>query len=452
MLPHGVCNYFRLCLLILLSMNGLSTLDISPGSLEDYKEITGYSKYYDDPTYSSGEDTNNEDSPINEVARPQVLMGKNMLHKKHDTRPIVDHDTEKTSAEEKIHTSVFNEKPDETEDIEKDDVSLLNDNYSDKENDDHTPSPSIIKKNIFSDQTKYDAKKLAALPGFKLSSSDIVKFKIWPEAKIPFFIDEFSYDKVLQEKIRGYLENARTLTGLNFVELASPPDDENERWVFFINRRGQLDCKDYSTKSFTNSGVQKVIIGYDCLQNNGPMAAIVLALAGVPPQHNAPNRDQYINVSMESILPEKRGLFKRLDDKDWVFHDLDYDYYSVGHYPSHKYTANGYATMTAFTKKKVLYMRHDEKDTYSSIDIQKIRLLYNNILRNLPRKDMKLEICKKLNQPHPSFPNMRLKSKSSIIEMTEPKKTLAEERKLMEPYYAILSSLEDYTNRPGIRN
>ncbi|XP_063358740.1 uncharacterized protein LOC134648189 [Cydia amplana] len=271
---------------------------------------------------------------------------------------------------------------------------------------------------------------------------------------MPFFIDEFSYDKFLREKIRGYLENAKTLTGLNFVELASPPSDENERWVFFINRRGQLDCKDYSTKSFTNSGVQKVIIGYDCLQNNGPMAAIVLALAGVPPQHNAPNRDQFINVSMESILPEKRGLFKRLDDEDWLFHDLAYDYYSVGHYPSHKYTADGYPTITGFTKLRVLYMRHDEKDTYSSIDIQKIRLLYNNILRNLPRKDMKIEICKKLNRlPPPSFPNMKFMSQSSIIEMRESKKTnLAERQSVMEPNYAILSSLESYTDRPGIRN
>ncbi|XP_063618044.1 uncharacterized protein LOC134790951 [Cydia splendana] len=435
MLPHVVCNYFQLCLLLLLFMN----------------EITTFSKYYDDHIYSSNEDTNtfNEDSPINEAARPQLLMGVNTRHKKNDG-PIVDYDIEKIDAEEKLHT-VLNEQPDETEDIEKDTI-LLKDNYSNKDNDDNTPSPSIITKNIFHDHSKYDAKKLAALPGLKLSSSDIIKFQIWPEAKIPFFIDEFSYDKVLREKIRGYLENAKTLTGLNFVELASPPDDENERWVFFINRRGQLDCKDYSTKSFTNSGVQKVIIGYDCLQNNGPMAAIVLALAGVPPQHNAPNRDQFINISLESILPEKRGYFKRLDEKDWLFHELDYDYYSVGHYPSHKYTADGYPTLTAFTKRKVLYMRHDEKDTYSSIDIQKIRLLYNNILRNLPRTDMKIEICKKLNRPLPGFPNTKLKSQSSKIKMRKPKKNRGHRQSVMEPLYAILSSLEYFSDMRVIRN
>ncbi|XP_063529624.1 uncharacterized protein LOC134740901 [Cydia strobilella] len=280
--------------------DGSSTISTKPG-----KTDTPYQDFGNILNTEEAKDYSHE-YPINEVARPQLLLGRNTRHKKNDNGPIIDHDTEKKGAEEKLHNSVFNEKPDETEDVEKD-VSLLNDTYSDKENDNHTPSSSIIKKNIFHDQSKYDTKKLAALPGFKLSLSDIVKFNIWPEAQIPFFIDEFSYDKFLREKIHGYLENARTLTGLNFKELASPPDDENERWVFFINRRGQLDCKDYSTKSFTNSGVQKVIIGYDCLQNKGPMAAIVLALAGVPPQHNAPNRDQFINVSMESILPGKNN-------------------------------------------------------------------------------------------------------------------------------------------------
>ncbi|XP_063375849.1 uncharacterized protein LOC134663411 [Cydia fagiglandana] len=387
---------------------------------------------------------NEQPDEIEEIEKDTILLNNNYSDKEND------HNHEKIDAEEKLHT-VLNEQPDETEDIEKDNI-LLNNNYSDIVNDDHTLSPRIIKNN-FQYHSKYDAKKLAALPGFKLSSSDIGKFKIWPEAKIPYFIDEFSYDKVLREKIRGYLEKAKTVTGLNFVELGSPPSDENERWVFFINRRGQLDCKDYSTKSFTNFGVQKVIIGYDCLQNNGPMAAIVLALAGVPPQHNAPNRDQFINVSIESILPEKRGLFKRLDDKDWLFHDLDYDYYSVGHYPSHKYTADGYPTITAFTKLKVLYMRHDEKDTYSSIDIQKIRLLYNNILRNLPRTDMKIEICKKLNRPLRDFLNTKLKSQSSKIKMRKPKKNILGPRQsVMEPYYAILSSLEYFTDRTVIRN
>ncbi|XP_047987405.1 zinc metalloproteinase nas-13-like isoform X2 [Leguminivora glycinivorella] len=415
MLPHSACNYFQLCLLTLVS-----TEDI----------LSRYPKFYDDRAYSSGEDTYNEDNPFNEAGNSQFLIGKDTGLKKNDKKNL--------NAEEKGKKKLFNVNP-KIED-KKDNAPLQNDKDAKvKGNNEHAHLLNNVNENIFHEDSKYDVKKLAELPGFKLNSSDIIKFKLWPEAKIPFFIDEFSYDKFLHEKIRGYLENAKTLTGLNFEELASPPEDENARWVFFVNRRGQLDCKDYSTKSFTNSGVQKVIIGYDCLRNNGPMAAIVLALVGVPPQHNAPNRDQVVNISMESILPEKRGLFKRLDDDDWLFHDLDYDYYSIGHYPSHKYTANGYPTITSFAKKKVLYMKHDEKDTYSNVDIQKIRLLYNNILRILPRNTTKVELCKKLPQPS----NKKLKS----ISIRGPKKNnLAERQSVMDLKFVILSTIEDYSD------
>ncbi|XP_063358742.1 uncharacterized protein LOC134648191 [Cydia amplana] len=196
--------------------------------------------------------------------------------------------------------------------------------------------------------------KTYQIPAFKLSLAEMKKFKMWPEAKVPYFIDEFSYDKVLRDKIRGYLDYAQRRTNIEFDELTEPPKDENERWVFFVNRRGQLDCKDYSTKSFTNSGVQKVTVGYDCLRHGGPMAAIVLALLGVPPQHNSPDCRKYITVYGSNILPDKSGLFKLLGNDEWLFHDFHYDYNSAGHYPAHKYTANGDRTIDISDKYKTV--------------------------------------------------------------------------------------------------
>ncbi|XP_061706905.1 uncharacterized protein LOC133517592 [Cydia pomonella] len=198
--------------------------------------------------------------------------------------------------------------------------------------------------------------KTYVIPAFKLSPAEIEQFKIWPEAKVPYFIDEFSYDKVLRDKIRGYLDYAQRRTNIDFYELTEPPTDENERWVFFVNRKGQLDCKDYSTKSFTNKGVQKVTVGYDCLRHGGPMAAIVLALLGVPPQHNSPNCRQFITIYGSNILPEKFGLFKLLENDEWLFHDFHYDYNSAGHYPAHKYTGNG---------DRTIFIRSDKYKTVS---------------------------------------------------------------------------------------
>lgn len=52
-----------------------------------------------------------------------------------------------------------------------------------------------------------------------------------------------------------------SVTSVNFLELPNPPKDEESRWVFFINRRGLLDCADHSTKNFTTRGVQ---VCYEC--------------------------------------------------------------------------------------------------------------------------------------------------------------------------------------------
>lgn len=47
---------------------------------------------------------------------------------------------------------------------------------------------------------------------------------------------------------------------------------------------------------------QKVILGYDCLMTGGELAEAVLALVGVPPQHNSPNRDKYIKIMDDNII------------------------------------------------------------------------------------------------------------------------------------------------------
>ncbi|XP_063375848.1 uncharacterized protein LOC134663410 [Cydia fagiglandana] len=294
-------------------------------------------------------------------------------------------------------------------------------------------------------------KNLDQISAFKLNKVEIEKFKIWPEAKVLYFIDEFSYDKGLRDKIRSYLDYTQRRTYIHFHELTEPPKDENERWVFFVNRRGQLDCKDYSTKSFTNSGVQKVTVGYDCLRHEGPMAAIVLALLGVPPQHNSPDRDKFITVATEHILPEKSGLFKLLTNDEWLFHDFPYDYNSAGHYPAHKYTANGDRTIDIRSDKYRRDFPHfdniintEEPKDYSPGDIKKIASLYNNIIFETI-KALKLEDCKALYRPRPGFENTRLAQLKDVPKRPKPKQYLFAVKKLYayKDYYGeTLSSLE----------
>ncbi|XP_026738127.1 uncharacterized protein LOC113501244 [Trichoplusia ni] len=161
--------------------------------------------------------------------------------------------------------------------------------------------------------------------------------------------------------------------------MPSPPKDEVTRWVFFVNRRGQLGCGDHSILNLTNEGVQPVILGYDCMSTGGELAEAVLSIAGIPPQHNAPNRDEYIKVIDDNILPEKKYLFQKLNHDQWLFYDIKYDFSSAGHFHYHKHSVNGRATI--LTQPLYNGISMGENNGFTISDIVKLRMLYNYIVR-----------------------------------------------------------------------
>ncbi|XP_075991451.1 zinc metalloproteinase nas-14-like [Anticarsia gemmatalis] len=169
--------------------------------------------------------------------------------------------------------------------------------------------------NIFNNDDKMDV-IMENEPGFQFTSKEMRKLKLWNKGVIPYYIDTVSFsDKILRDKIRSFLNNVNAITPLSFVELPTPPKNWNiSRWVFFVNRVGQLGCGDHSNKNFTTKGVQRVVLGYDCVSNGGEMAEAVLAIAGVTPQHNAPNRDKFIRILEDNILPDKKYLFEKVKD------------------------------------------------------------------------------------------------------------------------------------------
>ncbi|XP_026738323.1 uncharacterized protein LOC113501392 [Trichoplusia ni] len=217
-------------------------------------------------------------------------------------------------------------------------------------------------------------------PGFDLSDEEIRKLKLWPQGVIPYYIDVISFnDKVLRDRIRLFLNVINSVTRISFLEMPSPPKDEVTRWVFFVNRRGQLGCGDHSILNLTNQGVQPVILGYDCMSTGGELAEAVLSIAGIPPQHNAPNRDEYIKVIDDNILPEKKYLFQKLNHDQWLFYDIKYDFSSAGHFHYHKHSVNGRATI--LTQPLYNGISMGENNGFTISDIVKLRMLYNYIVR-----------------------------------------------------------------------
>ncbi|XP_046961254.1 zinc metalloproteinase nas-1-like [Vanessa cardui] len=249
--------------------------------------------------------------------------------------------------------------------------------------------------------------------GFDLNDEDMHKFHVWPSGIIPYLIDDFSFDKVLKDMIRLYLSNINIVTGLSFTEILQPPEDDTSRWVLFINRIGQLGCVDLPFRNFSIEGVQKVVLGYDCLAA-GKISAVILSLIGVPPQHNEPDRDTKITVIPENVLPDKLYFFDKLKDDEWLFYELEYDFNSAGHYNSHQYTSNGGETIVIPNTGKDWL--HEKGIGLSVTDVKKIKMLYNYIIRKDTPK--KLKGCEKLFAPGINFDKYR---KNDSLEV-EPRK------------------------------
>ncbi|KAI8427530.1 hypothetical protein MSG28_002054 [Choristoneura fumiferana] len=161
---------------------------------------------------------------------------------------------------------------------------------------------------------------------------------------------------------------------------------------------------------------EKLVIGYDCI-SPPYIAPIVLALAGVPPQHNSPDRDNYIDVSTKSIQPDKIELFTAVKPEDWLFHDIKYDFLSAGHYPSHKYTVDGTATIVPKNKIDTFI---GETDGLSYTDVAKIRMLYNFVIEK-DDKNAKLPDCKALYRPGPNFKMTEVQDQHTLPSRKKPK-------------------------------
>lgn len=60
---------------------------------------------------------------------------------------------------------------------------------------------------------------------------------------------------------------------------------------------------------------------------------------------SAYNRDDYVMIHWENILPGLEIQFKKFSNSQVTFFDIDYDYLSVMHYGAYYFSKNGEPTV-----------------------------------------------------------------------------------------------------------
>lgn len=109
-----------------------------------------------------------------------------------------------------------------------------------------------------------------------------------------------------------------------------------------------------------------------CMIKGGIIHELLHSL-GFYHQHNAPNRDQYLKIHFENVLPGFEKQFDKLSVSDVTDYNLGFDYKSVMQYEPNAFSANDKPTMTALRPGAE---NMGDLSGLSAIDIKKIKRAY----------------------------------------------------------------------------
>lgn len=207
--------------------------------------------------------------------------------------------------------------------------------------------------------------------------TEATKYKdalLWPQGRVPYL-----FDKNVPTEMRKFAQQAmedisKIAPRIQFVELSSAPDATAPR-PLTIEMIGvdQFQGACYATIGYNSD--RKVSLGRNCEVST--ITHELLHVLGMGHEHQRTDRDQYIQVLLENVMPGFESAYSILATSLIITSDYDYD--SIMHYPSTGFSKNGQPTMirkrgdneSLFTPTIVSF-----NSTLSNRDITNLRNFY----------------------------------------------------------------------------
>ncbi|CAG9531764.1 unnamed protein product [Cercopithifilaria johnstoni] len=209
------------------------------------------------------------------------------------------------------------------------------------------------------------------------------KTLLWPKGRVPYVISS-AYANISKLIILEAFKEYELLTCIRFV----PKQLFDFDYIFIVPLDG---C--YSMVG-NNGGRQILSLGDGCL-NKGIVIHELMHVIGFYHEQNRADRDFYVKIIWENVKPSLAVDFFVYEQFDkyspTIIDDLGspYDYDSVTHYSAKAFSRNGKPTIIPKSDTDKV-IKIGQRRGLSSIDVKKIKKLYNCIQQEEESKEMEL--------------------------------------------------------------
>ncbi|XP_076332023.1 meprin A subunit beta-like isoform X2 [Tachypleus tridentatus] len=192
------------------------------------------------------------------------------------------------------------------------------------------------------------------------------KYRLWPKRIIPYVMDS-SYDNQDRQKLKKAMFQIEKNACVQFKQRDSETD-----YVMIKRDKG---C--YSDVGRTG-GCQVLSLDDRCFyhpRSSGIIVHEILHALGFWHEHNRPDRDGFIVIKWDNIIPEKKQNFIKRSEVTVDLLDMDYDYGSIMHYGTRAFAYD----KNELSLIPLIHTAWDivgQREKMSNLDIKKLNTLY----------------------------------------------------------------------------
>ena len=187
----------------------------------------------------------------------------------------------------------------------------------------------------------------------------------WPNATVPFYIEEDQFNVQDIETILSAIREFETKTCVRF----RPYSKSDENWVFITSN--ETGC--WSFVGDLKEGGQQLNLQSPGCVYKGTVMHEMLHACGFLHEQSTYNRDDYVEILTENIEDKHRNNFLRYNDTILTDFNTTYDYDSIMHYSAYAFSKNGKPTIKATRENRTTL---GQRNGFTDIDATKLNRMY----------------------------------------------------------------------------